>query len=105
MDVPACHELLELGEGRPHRRTDGGTGGEDEVHRHHLVFHQVGIEADRLAVLVDQRDVGNLESVDLLGLLSSLSRRRSGGDGGDDQKTTGEKGENEEVHRPHSIQR
>ena len=82
MHVPPgalAQQLLELGEVSAHGRADRGAGGEDEVDGHHLVFHEVGIEAHGLAVLVEHRHVGDVEMGDLLDLRRFLNGRSGRG--------------------------
>jgi hypothetical protein len=59
--IAVAEEPLHAREGRPHRRTDGRAGGEDEVHDHHAVLDQVGVEMPRGPGLIDDRRIGDVE--------------------------------------------
>ncbi|MNG04190.1 hypothetical protein D3C84_873030 [compost metagenome] len=62
-----AEQFLHLSQARGFQRARVGTGGEDEVDGHHLVFDQVIKKPNRLAVLVNQRGVGKVVPAPLLG--------------------------------------
>src|SRR5205085_7081035 len=68
--------LLDFAEGRGERRADGRAGGEDKIDGYGLAFHEVAVEAQPPAILVVNRDIGNLRRrVGLVAIARGFVRR------------------------------